>query len=274
MSFRTRASNNFNNDYSHDSNLLINKYTTSFNNTFKRDIKFIQILFPSFDPYSITFLFSLLLIFLFVVIDIIFFNFSSPLFINEDVIKKIGINRFAVSNNYQYYKLVTATFLHANIWNVLINTYYLMNIGTIIEKNYGKAEYIIIMILSVACGNLVTCATSKCLDVQMGISPILSGFIGLFLQDIIVHYDDIIDKLSIFGNFIFSFLSLYLMISIFSYNGNVLGNVGGILAGVSYPYIFKSDTFHGNGRKLKIIFSIFITLLLSGSLASLIVFKC
>ncbi|CRG93764.1 rhomboid protease ROM10, putative [Plasmodium gallinaceum] len=274
MNFHSNSSNHLNYEHPYDSNLLIQKYTQSFNNTFKRDIKFIQILFPTFDIFSITFFFSLFLILIFLCLDVYFFNSQKPLYINEDILKNIGINKFYISNGYHYYKIISATFIHSNIWNLIINTYYLMNIGIIIEKNYGKLKYIILMFLCAICGNLLTCATAKCNDIQMGISPILSGFIGVFLQEIIMHYNDVKDKLSVIGNFIFAFLSLYLMISIFPYNGNIFGNTGGLFVGISYPFIFKSDSFNNTDKKLKITFIILIILLISATLSSIIIFKC
>ncbi|CRH00950.1 rhomboid protease ROM10, putative [Plasmodium relictum] len=274
MSFQTNTSNNLNYELPYDSNLLIQKYTISFNNTFKKDIKFIQILFPLFDVSCITFYFSLFLILIFLCLDVYFFNVQRPLYINEDTLRNIGINKFYISNNYHYYKIISAALFHSNIWNLIINTYYLMNIGIIIEKNYGKLKYMLLMLFCAICGNLLTCATAKCNDIQMGISPILSGFVGIFLQEIIIHYNKIKDKLSVIGNFIFAFLSLYLMITIFPYNGNIFGNIGGLFTGISYPFIFKNDSFNNPDKKLKIAFMILIILLVSATISSIIIFKC
>ncbi|KAI4837315.1 rhomboid protease ROM10 [Plasmodium brasilianum] len=278
MRFLTNINNNNNNvnsNSSYDSsNLLIYKYTRSFNITFKKDIKFIQILFPSFTIFCVTFFFSLLLYLCFFCLEAFYFNRKNPLFIDEDVLKRFGLNRFYISNNYQYYKLITATLFHSSIWNLIINTYYLMNIGIVVEKSYGKVQYIMIMLLSTLCGHLLMLATSPCADVHMGITAILSGFMGLFLQEVVTNYKQLTDKWDVIGSFIFAVLSLYLTISMFAYNGNFVGNIGGIFGGFSYPYIFNKESFNGPQKNVKITFVTLTLLLIIGTFISLIFVKC
>ncbi|ANQ09194.1 Rhomboid-like protein [Plasmodium coatneyi] len=274
MNFFSNSSNNSKSSKSRDGNLLTCKYTMSFNKTFKKDISFIQILFPSFTVKSITTSFFLFLYFTFFLINVCNFDRTAPLYLSEPVLKQYGMSRNSVTNNHQYYKLLTATFFHSNVWNLIINAYYLMNIGIIVEKSYGKAHYMAIMLLSALCGNFLLCATSNCGSVYMGISTILSGFMGLFLQEIVENYKKLTDRWSIIGNYVFALLSLYLTISMFSFNGNILGNLGGIFGGFCYPYLTKKDTFHGQEKKVRLTLAILLTLLLSSTLISLIVAKC
>ncbi|SBS94491.1 rhomboid family protein [Plasmodium ovale curtisi] len=143
------------------------------------------------------------------------------------------------------------------------------------------------MLLSTLCGNLLTCITSGCNDVEMGISAILSGFMGLFLQDIVTNYKNLDDKWGVFASYmyerknnikkrtkeLFAILSLYLTISMFPCNGNVIGNIGGIFGGFSYPYIFKKASFSGEENTLKIAFSVVTILLLVSALAGVLFLK-
>ncbi|EUD68501.1 hypothetical protein C922_00897 [Plasmodium inui San Antonio 1] len=257
-----------------DENLLTCRYTRSFNKTFKKDITFIQILFPFFTVKSITTSFSLLLFFTFFILNVCNFDRQSPLYLSETVLKRYGMIRNSVTNNHQYYKLLTATFFHSSVWNLIINVYYLMNIGIIVERSYGKARYMAIMLLSVLCGNFLLCATSNCGDVHMGISTILSGFMGLFLQEIVVRYKQLTDRSSVIRKYVFAVLSLYLTISIFPFNGNIVGNLGAIFGGFCYPYFTRKGTFHGQEKKVKLTLAVLLILLLSSTLISLIVAKC
>ncbi|GAW81841.1 rhomboid protease ROM10 [Plasmodium gonderi] len=274
MNFFSNSYNNSRQNESQKSKLLICKYTRSFSKTFKKDIKFIQILFPSLIIKSITTLIFLFLFLMFIILDVYYFDRHNPLFLNEDVMKKFGMSRISVTNNHQYYRILTATFFHSNVWNLIINAYYLMNIGIIVEKNYGKRHYATMMLLSALCGNLLMCATSNCSDMQMGISTILYGFMGLFLQEIVDRRKELTDMWNIFGNYIFALLSLYLTVNMFPFNGNFIGNFGGLFGGFCYPYLLKRDTFHGEGKKLRIIFSILLILLLISTIVTLIVAKC
>ncbi|SBT38194.1 rhomboid protease ROM10, putative [Plasmodium ovale wallikeri] len=222
MRFLSNAANSLGSNQPNDSKLLISRYARSFNKTFKKDIRFIQILFPSFKFYCLTFFFSVFLFVAFLWLDAFHFDDQNPLFV----------------------------------------------------KDYGKTQYIIIMLLSTLCGNLLTCITSGCNDVEMGISAILSGFMGLFLQDIVTNYKNLEDKWGAFASYTFAILSLYLTISMFPYNGNVIGNIGGIFGGFSYPYIFKKASFSGEEKTLKIAFSVVTILLLVSTLAGVLFLKC
>ncbi|SBT38957.1 rhomboid protease ROM10, putative [Plasmodium ovale wallikeri] len=243
MRFLSNAANSLGSNQPNDSKLLISRYARSFNKTFKKDIRFIQILFPSFKFYCLTFFFSVFLFVAFLWLDAFHFDDQNPLFVKEDVLKRFGLNRLYISNYHHYY-------------------------------NYGKTQYIIIMLLSTLCGNLLTCITSGCNDVEMGISAILSGFMGLFLQDIVTNYKNLEDKWGAFASYTFAILSLYLTISMFPYNGNVIGNIGGIFGGFSYPYIFKKASFSGEEKTLKIAFSVVTILLLVSTLAGVLFLKC
>ncbi|EDL46472.1 hypothetical protein, conserved [Plasmodium vivax] len=273
MNFFSNA-NNSKASKSRDGNMLTCKYTRCFNKTFKKDITFIQILFPSFTVKSITTAFFVLLFVTFFILNVCNFDRQAPLYLSETVLKRSGMSRNSVTNNHQYYKLLTATFFHASVWNLIINAYYFMNIGIIVEKSYGKARYITIMLLSALCGNFLLCATSNCGDAYMGISTILSGFMGLFLQEIVERYKQLTDRWSVIGNYVFAVLSLYLTISMFPFNGNIVGNLGGIFGGFCYPYLTKKDTFHGQEKKVKLTLAVLLILLLSSTLISLIVAKC
>ncbi|KJP88095.1 hypothetical protein AK88_02209 [Plasmodium fragile] len=201
MNIFSNSSKNSKSNKFRDGNLLTCKYTMCFNKTFKKDISFIQILFPSFTVNSITTFFFLFLYLTFFILNVCKFDKQAPLYLNETVLKQYGMSRNSVTNNHQYYKLLTATFFHSNVWSLIINAYYFMNIGIIVEKSYGKAHYMAIMLVSALCGNFILCATSYCGSVQMGISTILSGFMGLFLQEIVEHYKQLTEKWSIIVNY-------------------------------------------------------------------------
>ncbi|SCM23636.1 rhomboid protease ROM10, putative [Plasmodium chabaudi chabaudi] len=236
-----------------DSDLLLLKYATLFYKTFKKKIQFIQILFPSYKHHYVTIILSVFLYIFFFGYDIYFFNKYNPLFIRDDVITRIGINRDIITTEYHFHKLITATLIHPNIWSLIINTYYLINLGIVVEKNYGRVHTIALMLFSSICGNLLMCATANCNESQLGTSTILSGMMGLFLQEVTSNFRRISGKIEIIGTYLFTIISMYLTISMFPHNGNIMGNLGGLFGGYCYPYIFnvaRLDNGPGNTERL------------------------
>lgn len=54
----------------------------------------------------------------------------------------------------EYYRLITGTFLHANIFHLLFNCYALFVLGSQLESYLGKAKYLIIYLFSAILGSL------------------------------------------------------------------------------------------------------------------------
>ncbi|EAA22944.1 hypothetical protein [Plasmodium yoelii yoelii] len=205
MRFLMNYQNIPNDDVFDDSELLLIKYARSFYKTFKKNIKFIQILFPSYKPHYVTIIFSIFLYIFFFGYNIYFFNKYNPLFIREDVLINIGINREIISNKLHFHKLITATLVHPNIWSLIIWT----------DSHYS---------INVA---------------QLGTSTILSGIMGLFLQEVTSNFKKIKGKIEIIGTYLFTIVPMYLTIAMFPHNGNIMGNLGGLFGGYCYPYIFN-----------------------------------
>ncbi|CAD2095068.1 rhomboid protease ROM10, putative [Plasmodium vinckei brucechwatti] len=236
-----------------DSDLLLLKYATLFYKTFKKKIQFIQILFPSYKHHYVTIIFSA------------FF----------EVITRIGINRDIITNQLHFHKFITATLIHPNIWSLIINTYYLINLGIVVEKNYGRIHTIALMLFSSICGNLLMCATANCNESQLGTSTILSGIMGLFLQEVTSNFRRISGKIEIIGTYLFTIISMYLTISMFPHNGNIMGNLGGLFGGYCYPYIFNvSRMDNGPGNTERLVYTALMGLFWISLILNLLFIKC
>ncbi|CDU18880.1 hypothetical protein YYC_05152 [Plasmodium yoelii 17X] len=275
MRFLMNYQNIPNDDVFDDSELLLIKYARSFYKTFKKNIKFIQILFPSYKPHYVTIIFSIFLYIFFFGYNIYFFNKYNPLFIREDVLINIGINREIISNKLHFHKLITATLVHPNIWSLIINTYYLINLGITVEKGYGRIHTIALMLFSSICGNLLMCATANCNEAQLGTSTILSGIMGLFLQEVTSNFKKIKGKIEIIGTYLFTIVPMYLTIAMFPHNGNIMGNLGGLFGGYCYPYIFNVIRMNrGPGNTARLVHIGLMGLFLISLILSLLIIKC
>lgn len=93
------------------------------------------------------------------------------------------INKFAVYGpnivNGEYYRLLTGTFLHADIFHILFNGYALYIIGSQIESFMGKTKYVIIYLGSAIFGSLFSITFSNYPSV--GASGAIFGLMGALL---------------------------------------------------------------------------------------------
>ena len=93
------------------------------------------------------------------------------------------ISRYA--NYYEYvqngevYRLLTCAFLHANIFHLFFNMYALYNLGSQIEKYYGKAKYLIIYLGSALMGSLFSVVLTN--NMSVGASGAIFGLFGAMI---------------------------------------------------------------------------------------------
>ena len=74
----------------------------------------------------------------------------------DNMINKYAVYGPFVVNYHEYYRLITGTFLHANIFHLVFNCYALYIIGTQIENFMGKWKYLVIYFVSALTGSLLS----------------------------------------------------------------------------------------------------------------------
>jgi rhomboid protease GluP len=84
----------------------------------------------------------------------------------------------AIFYGHEWYRLITATFLHGGLIHIGVNMMSLMNIGPALEELYGSARYLFVYVLSGAFGFLVSAATGH---FAVGASGALLGIVGAIL---------------------------------------------------------------------------------------------
>ncbi|HYZ85829.1 MAG TPA: rhomboid family intramembrane serine protease [Bryobacteraceae bacterium] len=93
--------------------------------------------------------------------------------------------RFGAKENYailqggQWWRLITAGFLHGGLLHFLMNTYILFDVGAQVEEFYGSARYLVIYVLSTIGGFLASTFFSPALSV--GASAGLFGLIACMI---------------------------------------------------------------------------------------------
>jgi rhomboid protease GluP len=96
-------------------------------------------------------------------------------------ILEAGVETGAMVRRYhQFYRLITAGFLHANWLHILMNCWVLWDLGAQVEELYGAPRMTVIFFLATASGFL-TCAFYNPMSPTLGASAGLFGLIGAMI---------------------------------------------------------------------------------------------
>ncbi len=76
----------------------------------------------------------------------------------------------------EYWRLLTASFLHADVIHLLVNMYSLSIIGSQVENFLGKVKYLVIYLFSATTASLLSCLLTK--SFSLGASGAIFGLLG------------------------------------------------------------------------------------------------
>ncbi len=158
------------------------------------------------------------------------------------------INKYAVYGPFivdyhEYYRLITGTFLHANIFHLMFNCYALYIIGTQIENFMGKWKYLAIYFISAFTGSLLSIILNN--TASVGASGAIFGLMGSLLY-FGYHYRVYLG--SVLKSQIIPLIIINLFIG-FASGGSIDnfahigGLIGGCLATVAVGVKYKSTKF-------------------------------
>ena len=143
-----------------------------------------------------------------------------------------GFNPFLVIVWKQYYRLITANFIHFGVMHLFCNAYSLYNLGALMERILGLKKYIIVIVVSMFSTTLFpfllyflngTGANS----IMGGISGVIFGLIGSLLA-LAYLYKNI--YMYLFKQIAPS-LALMLLISFMMPSISLTGHIGGLIGG-------------------------------------------
>lgn len=136
----------------------------------------------------------------------------------------------------QWWRLLTASFIHIGIGHILFNMYFLYQLGPVFEKLYSSVNFLIIYLLAGIMGNLVSFAFGNVSTVSAGASTSLYGMFGLALGMMMNYKDDAI--LRSFGASFLSVIAINIIYSLISPRVGMLGHLGGLLGGLLLSGVF------------------------------------
>ena len=167
-----------------------------------------------------------------------------------------------IFGNYAFWRFFTGGFVHSNIFHLISNMYALHVMGPIIEKEYGKKPFLIILFSSIVAGSL-SVAFGSGNNVTMGISGGIYGLLGTF---IVFTIEKQLYRNKNVRNSLFSILAINLLIS-FMPNISLLGHLGGFVCGVLLGILFsKRNDWKSLRTNSAIALGLLAVLLIAGML--------
>lgn len=157
-----------------------------------------------------------------------------------------------------FYRLITAAFLHIGAMHLIVNNYSLYVIGSQLESFLGKFKFLFVYIVSAFCGCLMSMIFTH--GVSVGASGAIFGLLGSLLYfgyNYRVYLGNVL-KSQIIPLLLINF-GLGLFIKNIDMAAHIGGLVGGILATMAVGLKYKSSNFEKvNGCILLVIYISFL----------------
>lgn len=225
--------------------------TEELNNKTKSDDKKLAKVFLNKDKPVVTLTLIVINIIMFL-LSILDFNSVINLFANYYVNVKSG----------EVYRLITSSFVHANIVHIFLNMYALYALGPQIERYYGKKRFLLIYLGSAFMGSLFSVVFTN--NVSVGASTSIFGLFGSMLY-FGYKYRNTLDGFLRSG--IIPVILINLILGFMIPSVDVTGHIGGLIGGLIISYLVgvpnkesKKDTI--NGIIIYIILAITLFLML------------
>ncbi|SHH66993.1 rhomboid family intramembrane serine protease [Clostridium grantii] len=155
--------------------------------------------------------------------------FMSKNFINSDtdVLIKLGAKVNSLISSGEYYRLITAAFLHGGFIHLAVNMYALNALGPLVEKVYGRTKFLIIYFVAAIMSSYFSFLFSS--SVSIGASGAIFGLLGATLAFAYKMRSKIGTRMV---SNVFSVIVLNVIIGVTLPNIDNFGHLGGLVGGM------------------------------------------
>lgn len=187
-----------------------------------------------YNKYKITYGLIFLCIFIYI---ITFFLYGVEMSAS-DAIEFFGYNPIVIIYSRQYYRFLTANFIHFGLFHLIINCYSLRNVGFFVETVLKKRNYIIVIITSMFFTTFIPFLLFLLTGygynhVSGGISGVICGMLGSIMAMAMLYKGKFKD---IFSSLLPS-IAFMVFISIAFKNVDFVGHMSGMLGGFLSSYL-------------------------------------
>lgn len=145
---------------------------------------------------------------------------------NTGVLVFLGAKVNSLIDKGQYYRLITAAFLHGGLMHIGFNMYALTALGPLVEKVFGKVKYLIIYFVAAISSSYLSYIFSS--SISIGASGAIFGLLGASLVFAVKTQDKVGRE---FINNIMSVIVVNLIIGFSMANVDNFGHIGGLIGG-------------------------------------------
>lgn len=145
---------------------------------------------------------------------------------NTGVLVFLGAKVNPLIDSGQYYRLITAAFLHGGLMHIGFNMYALTALGPLIESVFGRIKYLIIYFVSAISSSYLSYMFSD--SISVGASGAIFGLLGASLVFAVKSQDKVGRA---FINNIMSVIVVNLIIGFSMANVDNFGHIGGLIGG-------------------------------------------
>jgi len=175
---------------------------------------------------------------------------------DPQVIRAFGAkNNDLINQHHEYWRLVTAIFIHIGFLHFLLNNYALWIIGQEIERLYGSARFVVLYLLTGVAGALASYTFNPAND-SAGASGAIFGLFGVMATFAFRFRKELPERLS--SDIRRRILPVIAINLIFGFSMRIVDNaahIGGLLAGVVLALIvpYKRPGEHGTALIWRIL---------------------
>ncbi len=156
---------------------------------------------------------------------------------------ELGLNRYALKVDPQWYRLITNGFIHFGIFHIALNMFSLYALGQIVERAIGPARFVLLYVASLLGGSLgvLIAPGQAALALTGGASGAIFGLLGA--TAIALHRRGV----NVMNTSIGSVLLLNLLLT-FTISGiSIGGHLGGLVAGAVCGWFMLAPPWRQTG---------------------------
>ncbi|ASJ00875.1 rhomboid family intramembrane serine protease [Thermococcus gorgonarius] len=153
---------------------------------------------------------------------------SGALTVKTEALLKVALVNFCVTECHEYWRLVSAMFVHLDWIHLAMNMFFLIYLGSQLELFVGKMRYLVLYLTAGILGNVLTVALMDPWTVSGGASGALFGVAGALIMMEGMLKRNIQMAL---GNAFFLFL-----INSWLPGVNWVAHLGGLIVGLAFGY--------------------------------------
>ncbi|ASJ02982.1 rhomboid family intramembrane serine protease [Thermococcus profundus] len=155
---------------------------------------------------------------------------SGSLTVKDPALLRLGLLNFCVTECHEYWRLVSAIFVHLSWIHLAMNTFFLIYLGSQLEVFVGRLRYLVLYLTAGIFGNVLSVALMDPFVLSGGASGALFGVAGALIMIEGVLKRNIQNALA---NAVFLFL-----INSWMPHVNAIAHLGGLIVGIAFGYIY------------------------------------